>query len=129
MQWILLFLVAIIVLVFLPGVPTTIMLIILSGVLLFIVGSLVYSYIKGQSSSNAGSAGGAQPCNTCSGQTPTPCNQCGTMPCQCAQVLPGQSQCPMCPGLLGKTSVSGAVGCNSCNRVYRCPGCLLGGGA
>lgn len=126
MAWLLLLLVAIIIMVFLPGVPTTIMLIILGGVLLFVIGSLIYSYIKGGNASVNGS-GRAQPCNTCAGANPPiqPCNNCSNMPCQCSQVLPGQTRCPLCPGLLGQMQVSGAVGCNACGRVYKCPGCLM----
>lgn len=124
MAWLLLLLVAIVIMVFLPGVPTTIMLIILGGILLFIIGSLIYSYVKGGSGSGSGSA---PACNTCAGSSPTiqPCSNCSNMPCQCSHVLPGQTRCPMCPGLLGQTAVSGAVGCNACGRVYKCPGCLM----
>ena len=58
------------------------------------------------------------------------CNQCNQMPCQCSQVLPGQTQCPMCPGgSIVPTNASGIVGCGGCQRAYRCPGCLLGANA
>lgn len=73
----------------------------------------------------------AQPmgCSSCGGQTPPPssCNQCNNFPCQCSQILPGQTQCPMCPGMLGQTRMPGLGMCRGCGRGYRCPGCMLGG--
>jgi ribosomal protein L37AE/L43A len=49
------------------------------------------------------------------------------MPCQCAQVLPGQTRCPVC-GLNGiqQTEAAGIQNCSGCRRAFRCPGCLLG---
>jgi hypothetical protein len=60
---------------------------------------------------------------------PTNCNQCGQLPCQCAEVLPGKTRCPMCSAgsaSLGPTAVPGVQCCDHCRRAYRCPGCLLG---
>jgi hypothetical protein len=71
-------------------------------------------------------AGGASPCTSCGGMTPmNPCGQCNQMPCQCNQVLPGQTQCPQCPGYLNPTSMPGISSCGGCGRGYRCPGCVL----
>ena len=61
---------------------------------------------------------------------PASCNQCGQLPCQCAQILPGQTRCPMCPSgssaaNLSPTALPGVQCCGRCRRAYRCPGCLL----
>ena len=63
----------------------------------------------------------------CPNTTPASCNQCGQLPCQCAQILPGQTRCPICPGRgnLGPTALPGVQCCDRCRRAYRCPGCLL----
>ncbi len=55
------------------------------------------------------------------------CCQCNSMPCQCAQILPGQTRCPVC-GLNGiqPTAAPGIQNCSGCRRAFRCPGCLLG---
>lgn len=60
------------------------------------------------------------------GKAITRCGLCNELPCQCAQVLPGQTRCPVC-GLnsIQQTGAAGIQNCSGCRRAFRCPGCLL----
>ena len=57
---------------------------------------------------------------------PKPCRYCSSMPCQCAQVLPGQVRCPICGvNAVQASPASGISNCCGCQRAFRCPGSVL----
>lgn len=90
-------------------------------ILLAVIGLILLNRLTADAGKATDSSGSSLP------DAPTNCNQCGQLPCQCAEVLPGQTRCPMCPSAdLGPTAVPGVQCCDRCRRAYRCPGCLLG---
>ena len=108
--------------VFFPGLTASVRMSVLIAVLIMVVGALMYMNFNMASVTAITADTG---CDTCNGPPKSPCDECGHNPCKCAHALPGQKRCPKCPGLLGNTPIAGIKGCDTCNRNYRCPGCLL----
>jgi uncharacterized paraquat-inducible protein A len=123
MWWFIFLLAVVLVIVFYPGISIMIQMTVLIGILLFIIGALVYVNYEKMKEKEASDAT-SNTCNTCSGP-PSRCSDCNYNPCQCTQIIPGQTRCPRCPGSVQPTSMNGISGCSSCGRNYRCPGCLL----
>jgi hypothetical protein len=113
---------AILVIIFYPGITNEIRMSILTLILVAII--LYMAYISYKSFSKEEST--AEECNTCNGPPPSSsCDECGMSPCQCAETLPGQTRCPKCDSSSLMPSLPGITSCSTCNRNYRCPGCLL----
>lgn len=108
--------------VFFPGLTAPARMSVLIAVLIMVVGALIYMNFNMAAVTAITADTG---CDTCNGPPKSPCDECGHNPCKCAHALPGQKRCPKCPGLLGNTPIAGIKGCDTCNRNYRCPGCLL----
>jgi hypothetical protein len=114
---------AVMIIIFYPGITNEIRMAALTLILVVIIGYLGYmSYKSLTKEENT-----AEECNTCNGPPPqpNPCDECGMNPCQCAQILPGQTRCPKCDASSLMPSLPGITSCSSCQRNYRCPGCLL----
>jgi hypothetical protein len=116
---------AVMVVILYPGITNEIRMTILTIILAAIIGYLGYLSYKSIVKEEVQ----AEECNTCNGpppqSTPSSCDECGMNPCQCAQTLPGQSRCPKCDSSSLMPSLPGITSCSSCQRNYRCPGCLL----
>lgn len=132
MYWLLVLLVIVLFLIFFPGISPAGRLAVLMGIFVFIIGLLAYvyirkwtgfSYVSDDCEKKDKCGPKPQPCTKCNG--PPRCPYCAHNPCTCAEVSPGQSNCPMCRGGLSEGPMAGMFGCSDCGRKFRCPGCSL----
>lgn len=116
-------LVLVLAILFVPGTEPMTKLIFLSILLVSITVYSIYVLIRTKptpSDSHPSPAGQADGC-----AEPSYCQECNANPCRCTEVIPNQTECPKCRGLLGASPVAGVQSCHDCGRCYRCPGCLL----
>lgn len=106
---------------FVPLFNPTVKLALLSILLVLILAYSVLVLIKSSKSSGE-PVPDIQPC---SASSPSYCQECNANPCRCAEILPGQKECPKCRGQLCTGAMQGIQSCGGCGRGYRCPGCLL----
>jgi hypothetical protein len=123
MYLILILLVIVLAILFVPVLGPTVKLLLLSILLVFVIAYSVIILIRSSQSSNSlhPSVPEIQPCSN----HPSYCQECNANPCRCAEILPGQKECPKCRGQLCTGAIEGIQSCGGCGRGYRCPGCLL----
>lgn len=116
-------LVLVLVILFVPGAEPMTKLVLLSTLLIAVIAYSIYVIVtdKGSptSSTTPSNNNGNGSCQ------PSYCQECNANPCRCAEVIPNQTECPKCRGLLGASPAEGIKSCHECGRCYRCPGCLL----
>ena len=114
-------LVLVLVILFVPGAEPMTKLVLLSTLLISVIAYSVYVLVTGKQSPSAPSASS----NGNGSTPPSDCQECNANPCRCTEVIPNQTECPKCRGLLGTSPAEGIQSCHDCGRCYRCPGCLL----
>lgn len=118
----LLLLIIVLIILFVPILGPTVKLALLSLILVVVIGFSILILVRSAKSTPSPSVPDIQPC---SASSPSYCQECNSNPCRCAEILPGQQECPKCRGKLCTGAVQGIQNCGGCGRGYRCPGCLL----